>query len=371
MEIEKKELGTLYVLCRMIENGTIAYGTADGIASTHEPVTVRVLQREESEDTRRYVIEGEQVRLIPGRQSRNGQFEAIGESWLLPRTLFSQAAAELWQLLQTASSTPLQTTPAIDNLLQQARIYETSLRGEDRSDLCICPSPTSAQADGYTVLCRPSGLRPLLDGGRTANLKLEQTGIRLPGPTINKINALPAGQNEVAERMRMIIRMGGVLKYNDVADKVFRANLQMIDLHFPRMLAEMVRIMHMEDLSRITDLTERIKALNPLKIKDELIQKHGYYEYKVKLFLLALAQGMRPAKIFHGLDDTLAGMLHVSADGNVLCYNPSQRLMMADFLFRHTRLEKTDPIKDRYGILERENGAMYFKLNARIGFTKR
>ena len=29
-------------------------------------------------------------------------------------------------------------------------------------------------------------------------------------------------------------RLGGVLKYSDVADRVFRSNLLMIDLHFPR-----------------------------------------------------------------------------------------------------------------------------------------
>lgn len=37
------------------------------------------------------------------------------------------------------------------------------------------------------------------------------------------------------------------------------------------------------------------QKLNPLKIKDELITKHGFYEYKVKELLLALAMGLRPA----------------------------------------------------------------------------
>lgn len=50
----------------------------------------------------------------------------------------------------------------------------------------------------------------------------------------------------------------------------------MIDLHFPRMLAEMVRMMHLEGITRINELTERIKILNPLKIKDELINKHCF-----------------------------------------------------------------------------------------------
>ena len=112
-------------------------------------------------------------------------------------------------------------------------------------------------------------MNPLLDGGRTANLKLEQTGVKFATPTVNKINALPESPTEVTERMLMIERLGGVLKYSDVADRVFRCNLLMIDLHFPRMLAEMVRMMHLEGISRVSELTERIKETNPLKIKDE------------------------------------------------------------------------------------------------------
>ena len=110
-------------------------------------------------------------------------------------------------------------------------------------------------------------MNPLLDGGRTANLKLEQSGVKFATPTVNKVNALPESPTEVAERMLMIERLGGVLKYSDVADRVFRCNLLMIDLHFPRMLAEMVRMMHLDGIARISELTERIKEINPLDRK--------------------------------------------------------------------------------------------------------
>ncbi len=52
-------------------------------------------------------------------------------------------------------------------------------------------------------------MNPLLDGGRAANLKLEQSGVKFATPTVNKINALPESPNEVAERMMMIERLGG------------------------------------------------------------------------------------------------------------------------------------------------------------------
>lgn len=169
----------------------------------------------------------------------------------------------------------------------------------------------------------------------------------------------------------MIERLGGVLKYSDVADRVFRCNLLMIDLHFPRMLAEMVRIMHLDGITRVAELTERIKEMNPLKIKDELINKHCFYEFKMKQFLLALALGMRPAKIYNGTDSAVEGLLLANGDGEVLCYHKSDRQAFADFLYRNTRFEKGSVDKDKYGFLERENGVYYFKLNVKIGLLKR
>ena len=107
------------------------------------------------------------------------------------------------------------------------------------------------------------------------------------------------------------------------------------------MLAEeMVRMMHLEGITRINELTERIKVLNPLKIKDELINKHCFYESKVKQFLLALALGMRPARIYNGTDSAVEGMILVAGNGEILCYHQSQRQVFADFLYANSRLEK-------------------------------
>ena len=39
-----------------------------------------------------------------------------------------------------------------------------------------------------------------------------------------------------------------------------------------------------------------------MKIKDELINKHRFYEFKMKQFLLALALGMRPANLYIQLE---------------------------------------------------------------------
>lgn len=369
----KRELGEIYAFFRLLADGSVYMGTPQVQKDMNRCWPVALIQREEHDGTRRYYIEETEVRMVSGEVDRSGQFvpkEEV-EPVTFPRTDFGEAADYVLDILKHSSGEEVEVPDGLEGFLDAVRIYDLEAKTDDRTDFKVAFWQKDAPLTGFCVRCRLSPMNPLLDGGRTANLKLEQTGVKFAVPTVNKVNALPESPNEVAERMLMIERLGGVLKYSDVADRVFRCNLLMIDLHFPRMLAEMVRLMHLEGITRVAELTERIKELNPLKIKDELIQKHGFYEYKMKQFLLALALGMRPAKIFRGTDSAVEGMLLVDGQGDLLCYHQSYRQDFAEFLYQNTRFEKGALEKDKYGFLERENGSWYFKLNVKIGLVKR
>lgn len=358
-EATKKEWCELYTFFRLLANGKVVLGTEEAKAGeVFWPVVM--IQREEHDGTRRYYIEEETIRI---------EGEKVNKS--MPREDFGIVAELILQAVKSSSENDVTSPDGVEEFLDEACIFDLEAKTEDRTDFSVAFWHPEAPLRGFNVRSRLSAMNPLLDGGRAANLKLEQSGIRFATPTVNKINALPESPNEVAERMMMIERLGGVLKYSDVADRVFRSNLLMIDLHFPRVLTEMVRIMHLDGVSRISELTEIIKQINPLKIKDELINKHKFYEFKVKQFLMALALGMRPAKIYNGQDSAVEGILLVDGSGNVLCYHKSEKQVMEDFLFLNTRMEKGSLEKDKYGFLERENGTYYFKLNAKIGLVKR
>lgn len=223
----------------------------------------------------------------------------------------------------------------------------------------------------------------LLDGGRAANLKLLQTGTRFAQPMAQKVNyegeellsetknSTEAISRVIRERMVMIERMGSGLKYEDVADKVFRCNLAMIDLHMGRLLTEMVRLSYLEDTVRIDELVQRINEENPLKVKQDLIDKHHYYEHKLRQLLFACLGGMRPAKIFTGIDNLPAYFLLLTPDGTPVLFDASDRDLLSRFLLLNTRLERGSLEKDHYGVLERENNQYFFKLNLKISLTKR
>lgn len=366
----KREWGELYSFFRLLADGYVCAGTEDGTPDENKRLRIAFVQRQEHDGTRRYYIDGERVMVVYNCDPAAGTPDKSGGT-AFPREDFAAVADLLLDLLRNgAGEEELASPDGVEEFLDAVRIYDLEAKTDDRTDFHLAFWDDEAPLVGFRAYSHPGGLIPLLDGGRTANLKFEQTGVRFPNPTVNKINMLESA-NEVTDRMLMIERMGGVLKYSDVADKIFRSNLLMIDLHFPRMMAEMVRTMHYEGLTRVTDLTERIKEINPLKIKDELVTKHHFYEYKVKQFLMALALGMRPAKLFNGTDSAVEGFIYTNAAGEVVCYHKGARQVFENFLYRHTRLEKGNLDKDKYGFLERENGLYYFKLNLKIGFVKR
>ena len=358
-EATKREWCELYTFFRLLTEGKVTLGTAKAKKGEID-WPIAMIQREEHDGTRCYYIEKEMVR-IKGENSEKS----------VPREDFGIVADLILQAVKSSSEDEVASPDGVEEFLDEVAIFDLEAKTEDRTDFYIAFWHPEAPLSGFSVRSRLGAMNPLLDGGRAANLKLEQSGVKFATPTVNKINALPEAPNEVAERMLLIERLGGVLKYSDVADRVFRSNLLMIDLHFPRVLTEMVRIMHLDDITRISELTEVIKQMNPLKIKDELVNKHGFYEFKVKQFLMALALGMRPVKIYTGQDSAVEGILLMDGSGEVLCYHKSEKPVMEDFLFLNTRLEKGSLDKDKYGFLERENGTYYFKLNAKIGLVKR
>ena len=358
-EATKREWSELYTFFRLLADGYVYAGKVDGEKNETLRWPVAMVQREEHDGTRQYIIENQEIHICGEKIDK-----------LIPREDFETVAHLVLEAVKNSRENEVTSPDGVEEFLDEVAIYDLEAKTDDRTDFYVAFYTINTPLVGFCVRSKLSPMFPLLDGGRSANFKFEQTGVKFATPTVNKINAF-GEEDDVLGRMLMIERLGGNLKFNDAADKIFRSNLGMIDLHFPRVLGEMARAMHLEGITKVSELTEYIKQLNPLKIKDELITKHRYYEYKMKQFLMALALGMRPAKLFNGTDSAIAGFLVVDGQGEVIAYQKADRDTFAEYLYQHTRLEKGPTAKDKYGYLEKENGVYYFKLNLKIGLLKR
>ena len=384
LEATRREANELFVLFSLLGKGEVVLGDALGKAVTerekprqqggHEPnpqdekarrtVSITKIIRQENGQPYSYEIEEDTIRLSgPERDER------------FPREDFQDAAAWLLQLLtertQTeGESSTLDLTP-LEPFLDALGIYSLKAQTYDRTDLHLVLWDSRNEALGVRIQSRLCGFSPLLDGGRLANLKFEQTGVRFSSPAMHKINWTEE-QDTVAAVARRILYMqslGAQFKYSDVADKVFKSNLLMLDTNLPRILASMLMTSHLDGISRIDLLTAAMEEKNPLKLKEELVRNHGIYRYKMRQLLLALAWGMRPTTHFDGRSGSIGGYLMVDSQGRILLYSRADEQTFSDYLFTHTRLEKSSPEVDKYGILERENGAFYLKLNLKIGLN--
>lgn len=355
LEANRNEIHEVYTLCRILGQGFVAMGQADGGTGMNVPVAL--VERQDYDGKRRFLIEGDNV-LAEGRGYFPRQDFVAAADYLLDCLLLSKDDTDISRLQ------PFFDTVGIGDLCATT---------QDRTHLHIALWHADAPLLGIRIQGRLCGYTPLLSGGRTANLKWEQTGVRFSHPAVHKINATdnPDSVAEVVRRILYIESMGGVFKYADVCDRIFRSNLLMIDTNLPRILAAMVRALHLDNMNRMPDLIAMLEEKNPLKMKSELVSKHGFYGHKVRQFLLAAAWGMRPAKTYDGTPSAISGYVMVDGQGGLLLFTRAEEQTFADYLVAHTKLETGSPDADKYGLLERENGAYFLKLNLRVGFSKR
>ena len=136
----------------------------------------------------------------------------------------------------------------------------------------------------------------------------------------------------------------------------------------PNILAYIVLDYYSSNFSKITDLVENIEKNNPLHFN--IANNHKFYEYKIKKFLTDVALGMMPSKIWDGTYDVTGGYLVVKEDGEVLSYHIYNKNKFENYLYHNTKLETASSSRHDFGIIYKENGKFFIKLNLQIRFLK-
>lgn len=172
---------------------------------------------------------------------------------------------------------------------------------------------------------------------------------------INNINT--------AEKIKERISMIKEFKFVSVLNKNFANNLMFIDTQMEKFLSEMLKIYYGENVSRCAELATLLDERDPLKLKVENI-----YPHKVKKFLCATALGLRPTKIWNGIDEANGGYIIVKESGEVLAYHLHDRNSFENYLLNNTRLETPSTSKHNFGRIYTEDGRKFINLNLQIRF---
>lgn len=180
-----------------------------------------------------------------------------------------------------------------------------------------------------------------------------------------KINDFVTPQ-KVKEKIKIIINQGGILEFVKTENRIFGNNLTLIDHFLPNILSEIILIFYSSNYSKITDLVNEIKTVNPLNY--DLSDNHDFYTYKMKIFLNDVALGMLPSKVWNGNYEDKIGYIIVKKDGEVICNHIYDGTILNDDLLEHTKLETASTSRHNFGKLYKENGDLFIKLNLQIRF---
>ena len=172
-EATKREWCELYTFFRLLAEGKVALGTAKA-KKGEISWPVAMIQREEHDGTRCYYIEKESVR-IKGENSEKS----------VPREDFGIVAELILQAVKSSSEEEVTSPDGVEEFLDEVAIFDLEAKTEDRTDFYIAFWHPEAPLSGFSVRSRLGAMNPLLDGGRTANLKLEQSGVKFATPTVN------------------------------------------------------------------------------------------------------------------------------------------------------------------------------------------
>ena len=114
---------------------------------------------------------------------------------------------------------------------------------------------------------------------------------------IKKINKNDYLNNEKIDLLDKISKFI-TFKYSEILNKQFAINLMFIDSKMEEMLLYMVLYCYANNINDCSKIVRILESDNPLRIKSK-----GFYEFKLKKFLCAIAMGMTSTKEWNSFDE--------------------------------------------------------------------
>jgi len=220
---------------------------------------------------------------------------------------------------------------------------------------------------GFSIKSQIGNPSTLLNAGKTTNFIYSVEGITLNDTEIQMINSIET-KNKIKDRIIAILGKGAKFNFKGTEQKIFSNNLTLIDSFLPKIIGAIVYTFYTEKASKMKSLVESLQSRNPLNF--DISDDHKFYNYKIKRFLIDIALGMMPSKVWTGKYDATGGYLIVKEDGEILCYHMYNKNEFEDYLLNNTKLDTASSTRHEFGKLYVENGKLFFKLNLQIRFIK-
>lgn len=353
----KGEWSELYVFLKLLGDGILYAADADLNKKEELYYPLIEILRKENGQEKHYTKDDININITD--ENRNLILS-------LPAVEFETKANQLLEVIKESGSTF--SVPVVEKFMQIIKCTKVKADSTDKSDITLVLHDCKTYRNetfGFSIKSRLGGSSTLLNAGKPTNFVFEVSG-DLTDSQIQEINTINT-KSKLRDRLAKINEFGCSLKFCHLENETFNANLQMIDSLFPLIVSEFLLQYYSGNGNLICELTPKVRKINPCNFNTNL--QHMYYEHKMKNFLTDVALGMTPATAWNGDFQATGGYIIVREDGEVLCYHIYNHNEFQEYLFNNTRLETPSTSKYDFGILYKENGNLFIKLNLQVRFV--
>jgi len=225
--------------------------------------------------------------------------------------------------------------------------------------MVVYDSKTAKEAElSYSIKSSLGSPSTILNASNNTNFKYEVKNIS--NSDIAAINAINSSK-KLLDRIKLIDKLGGVIKFHAVLSETFEYNLQMVDSKMPEYLGNALLYSYINNN----------KDLYQLFVKSNNFEDSNFAIKKLGDLLSAISFGLIPGTKWDGTKVVTGGLIVIREDGEVyildlVYYEEAVR----KYLINQSKLDS--PSSTRYKMLElfEEDGKIYFTLNLQIRYKK-
>lgn len=236
----------------------------------------------------------------------------------------------------------------IEDFLYAIQYDTLKAKSADKSDIRIMvhdPITGLRPTLGFSIKSKLGGSSTLFNAGKSTNFVYKLNG-DINDKDMQDINKIE-GRSKIRARMEAIKDKGITLTFKEVPHEMFNLNLKVIDSGISVILATFLKYYYNGYGSKLFDLLPQVQIDNPCNFNNTL--GHDFYEYKIKKFMIDVALGMTPSKVWTGKFDATGGYIVVKEDGEVLCYHVYNHNEFQDYLLTNVKFETPSSTRHNFG----------------------
>lgn len=350
------EWSEVYALLKLLGDGRLHSATSnlEKDESLFFPL-VKVLRKERSK---------KQIEFKVNHKDKTVNIEVDGVlSSVLPEQKFLQEADILFKEMNSSHDSPAFSASKTEYFITSLGCESIKAPSIDKTDISlkIHDSQTGYESVcGFSIKSQIGSPSTLLNATRATNFTYKVNGLN--EKDIEEVNAIE-GPRKIIDRMCAIFSRSRSVAFAGVDNNIFARNLMLIDSRMDEILAEALVIHYRDNVKNVFDVVEILEQDNPLGFPAS-----GFYRYKMKKFLCAVALGFQPSIEWDGRDEANGGYIIVTRKGDVIAYHIYNRDQFEDYLLDSTRFERGSTSRHCFASLYKDCGNIFVKLNLQIRF---